>query len=196
MAHPKFDISLYDDEFFAWHAEHVHVPMVETGKLFMERYGVNSIVDFGCGIGSYLLAALESGVEHIKGYEIGGEHSKKYTDPRIHSQIDFNSDITTPLNPATFDYSFCIEVAEHVEPSGSEQVVKNIVQATNKMTVFTAAPAKQDGCGHINTHSKIFWVNLFETNGMVYDGEEAIALKQLWSDAPDYVLKNLMVFKK
>jgi 2-polyprenyl-3-methyl-5-hydroxy-6-metoxy-1,4-benzoquinol methylase len=189
-----FDISLYNDEFFEWHYTHVHIPMLETGKKFMLEYKVESIVDFGCGIGSYLLAAYKKGVPTIQGYEIGGNHAKRYTPDSIHHLIDFSTDITKPMNTDKFDYSFCIEVAEHVEPSGSKQLVSNIVNATNKMIVFTASPKQQDGCGHINTHSKIYWINLFEQEGVKYSGKETKQLKELWSDAPDYVLKNLMIF--
>jgi len=192
----KFDISLYDDEFFAWHAEHVHIPMFETGKDYFQYYSPNSFVDFGCGIGSYLLAAQIMGVARIQGYEIGGDHAVKYTDPRVTDFIDFNTDITISLDVEKYDHSFCIEVAEHIEPSGSEQLIKNITDATENMAVFTAAPKEQDGCGHINTHSKIYWINLFEKYGMKYSEWGVTKLKLLWETAPDYVLKNLMVFTR
>ncbi len=189
-----FDKSIYDHEFYEWHDRHVHEMMYAAGLKFVTHYKPESLVDFGCGIGSYLLAAHDLKVK-VKGYEIGGNDAKIFTNVRVREFVEFDTDITKPIGVFRNDMSFCIEVAEHIEPTGSQQLINNIVGATKRLCVFSAAPKSQDGTGHINTHSKGYWIHLFEQGGMKYNEKQTKVLKELWNDGPDYVLKNLMVFK-
>jgi 2-polyprenyl-3-methyl-5-hydroxy-6-metoxy-1,4-benzoquinol methylase len=38
---------------------------------YIERFQPNSVVDFGCGIGSYLESCYFNGIEKFKGFDIG-----------------------------------------------------------------------------------------------------------------------------
>ena len=73
------NLDLYDTDFFQWHLTNVHDMSVSVGELFAKQYGFKSIVDYGCGIGSYLQGCYEMGVD-IKGYEIS-EYAKEFTEP-------------------------------------------------------------------------------------------------------------------
>lgn len=190
-----FDIKLYNDDFFLWHKTHVHEMEKKAGKMLAEIYGLESLVDFGCGIGSFLEGAHEANVI-IQGYEIGGNFAKKYTSEAIHEYINFDVDITNEMNVNGFDCSMCIEVAEHIEHDNSEQLIKNLVKGAH-MCIFTAAPPGQEGTGHINLCPKSFWIDLFALNGMNYREQKTNILKKLWVGvAPDYIVKNLMVFNE
>ena len=158
----KFDTSLYNDEFFAWHKKYTDGYSLSTGKKLFEHYKPKSVVDFGCGIGSYLSAAYDFGILKLRGFDIGSKFAKIYTDKRILEFIDFDRDITTPIyfDCGYCDMAICIEVAEHINPKGSDMLVENI-SSTAKMCVFTAAPPGQGGCGHVNEMPKEYWSNLF-----------------------------------
>lgn len=187
-----FDISLYNDEFFKWHKDNTHIGEVEAGKVLAKWFNLKSIVDIGCGIGSYLQG---SNCPTIKGFEIGGDDAKRYTDASIIDFIDFNTDATKPMEfDVKFDCCICLEVAEHIETSKSEQLVTNITNASN-FIVFSAAPIGQEGCGHINCQPFEFWVKLFEKKGFQLDVFNTEQIKNIWlNKAPQYVINNLMVF--
>ena len=53
----SFDLSLYNDEFFQWHYKYARIYSIQTMNWFLDKFTVNSVVDFGCGIGSYLECA-------------------------------------------------------------------------------------------------------------------------------------------
>lgn len=182
------NIELYDDEFFLWHLTHVHDMSVEVGAQFILDHKFKSIVDYGCGIGSYLQGAYEYGAD-IKGYEIS-EDARVYTNESIQPFIEYKNFLT--LNKIDrYDVCICIEVAEHIDNHNSRKLV-DILTMTSDYIVFSAAPPGQEGTGHINCQDHEFWCGLFEKKGF------RLKTKKLesWSSAPDYVLKNLMVFTK
>lgn len=192
----KFDKSLYNDEFFAWHKENTEYGEMKAGESLIKNYEIRSLVDFGCGIGGYLLGAYLGGAQDVQGYEIGGDHAKKYSDGTIIPYIHFFVDITKPMTTKQYDIAMCIEVAEHVETKDSEQLVKNVTSASD-LIIWSSAPPGQTGCGHINEQPEEFWIRLFENEGFQQDMSESLSLINLWrGDAPDYVINNLIVFRR
>lgn len=195
----KFNLSLYDDTFFSWHTVHGDYYGVATGSSVMEAYKPQSVADFGCGIGSYLWAAIQAGCPVVKGWEIADSPARKYTRPEVQANVTYGFDITSPMTfEHKFDLVWCAEVAEHIEPTGSEQLVANLVAATGKLLIFTAAPAEQDGCGHINTHPLNYWRDLFAKHNFS-ESSEADRVKALLNPpppaihSPEWVMKNLLV---
>ena len=86
-------------------------------------------------------------------------------------------------------------------------LVKNLVNSTNNIIVFTAATPDQGGTGHINCQEREFWIDLFKKNNCYYDENETNNIKNkciptketeietypcIW----EHVYKNLLVFKK
>lgn len=195
-----FDINLYNDEFFEWHLKYAREYSIKTMDWFIDNYKPNSVIDFGCGIGSYLESAYHKGISKLKGFDIGGEYAKKYTPKEIQPFIEY-TDCTKEIFTGTkFDCVISFETAEHIEPSGSEQFVKNICNTVsdNGLILFTAAPIGQDGCGHINCQPKKYWSDLFFKHGLMIDCENTIFIYSNWLDlkAPTYICDNLIVFKK
>ena len=183
------NLDLYDRDFFKWHHTFVHLMSVEVGELFAKQYKFKSIVDYGCGIGSYLQGCYEMGVD-IKGYEIS-ESAKEFTEPCIRPFIEYMDFLT--IAPEKYEVCMCIEVAEHVDPENSKQLVK-ILTMTSDFIVFSAAPPGQDGTGHINCQEPEYWIDLFKKKG--FKQYRPGNILESWIDSPDYVLKNLMTFTK
>lgn len=194
MPDSKFDISLYNDEFFEWHLKHARVYSIKTMDWFMEKYGPPSVVDFGCGIGSYLESAYNHGA-YVFGLEISRD-AQKYTPDDIRHLI-FYYDCTQPISLMPFDCVISFETAEHIDPKGTDQFIENLVNATGKWLLFTAAPPGQDGCGHINCHPKEYWIEKFSEH-LTFDYKMTNDILQAWSKlgAPDYICNNLIVFKR
>ena len=70
MEKEKFDISLYNDDFFEWHFKYAREYSIVTMDWLLEVFPFKSVVDFGCGIGSYLESAVAKNITKIKGYDI------------------------------------------------------------------------------------------------------------------------------
>jgi SAM-dependent methyltransferase len=194
MPDSKFDQSLYNDDFFNWHLIHAREYSIKTMDWFIKKYKPKSVVDFGCGIGSYLESAQNHDV-WVEGFDIS-PYAKAYTPESLHPFIQYR-DCTTPIKCGFFDVVISFETAEHIDPKGTDQFIQNLVNATGKYLLFTAAPPGQDGCGHINLQPKEFWFQKF-MKYLNYDIEmtETISAKWRKLGAPAYICDNLIVFKR
>jgi len=193
-----FDIDLYNDEFFEWHLKYAREYSMVTMDWLLEFIPFQSVVDFGCGIGSYLESAFAKNIIKIKGYDIGGEYAKKYTPEHIQPFIEY-LDCTKAIVTEKYDCVISFETAEHIEPSGTNQFCDNLVNALHKdgYLFFTGAPEGQDGCGHINCQSKAFWMLKFLERNLQMDSvmTSIVALEWKRLGAPNYICDNLLIFK-
>ena len=197
-----FDISLYNDDFFFWHDKYAREYSIKTMDWFVDKYLPKSVVDFGCGIGSYLESAYNKGIKNLKGFDIGGEYAQAYTPNFLHEFIEYK-DCTLPISCGTYDCVISFETAEHIEPIGTDVFVKNIANSCKLLTgliLFTAAPPEQDGCGHINCHYKDFWLTKFAQHKCFEDKNLTDEISTNWKSlnvgCPDYIINNLIVLKK
>lgn len=181
------NLDLYNDDFFKWHYDYVHGVSAEVGNHFAAEHKFNSVVDYGCGIGSYLWGIYEQGIK-IKGYEIS-EDARIYTPEVIQPYIEYKDFLT--IEPERYDVCLCIEVAEHIDSDKSERLVDVLCESSDYI-IFSAAPLGQEGTGHINCQPREFWIKLFKKKGFKLTGTK---LKS-WERAPDYVIKNLMIYEK
>ncbi len=219
MSEEKFDLSLYNDEFFEWHQKHTIEYQTKTFQWYIDKFKPKSVVDFGCGIGTYLKTAFDNGIKELKGYDIGGEFAKKYTPAEVQQFIEYK-DCTKPIsfshsissqNPdflkkvknTSYDCIISFETAEHIDPEGTDVFINNIIAAAERIKstiLFTAAPPGQEGCGHINMHPKEFWIDKFfnQSFGFIKPDEELTKeISQAWKEigCPDYIHSNLIALK-
>lgn len=190
-----FDISLYDEDFFLWHKIHAREYSIRNMDWYIERFKPRSVVDFGCGIGSYLESANNHGIP-CTGVDISRE-AQKYTPLEIRRYIRYE-DCTKPyvfMKPFNTVISF--ETAEHIQPEGTEVFIENLVYATGKRLLFTAAPPGQEGTGHINCRPKQFWIDEFSKH-LKYNEELSDEIAAIWGlqGAPWYIVNNLIVFER
>lgn len=195
----KFDQSLYNDDFFAWHDKYARQYSLKTMDWYVDTYRPQSVCDFGCGIGSYIESAYLKGIEKCKGYDIGGDYARKYTPEYIQRFIEYR-DCTDPIYEDQYDCVISFETAEHIDPAGSGRFVQNIVSACkqNRLILFTAAPPGQEGCGHINCQPKDFWISLFRGLGAVPHDSHTRYVAKAWGGlgCPGYIKNNLIIFIK
>jgi SAM-dependent methyltransferase len=156
------------------------------------RIDVNSVIDFGCGPGRFLLPFYEADVK-IKGVDASSAAKSESVVPaeRI-KQHDLRQPLNTDKN---YDVALCIEVLEHLPRHATETVVRSIAGASD-IAIVTAAPPGQGGTHHVNEQPATYWINKFESTGMSYDESltselrSAIEPKEL-----DWLSSNIMVFK-
>lgn len=128
-----------------------------------------SVVDFGCGIGTFLHAFKQHGIQTVLG--IDGEWTNadlvaKYLEETEFIHFDLNKHINLS---SKFDLAISLEVAEHLPESAADTFVANLVGAAN-VVLFSAAIPKQGGQLHINEQWLTYWEEKFRNHGfMLYD---------------------------
>jgi len=126
--------------------------------LALHATGARSVVDVGCGVGTWLAVCAEQGIEDyvgIDGYHVDADLLQI---PRDHFQI---ADLREPLTfDRTYDLALSVEVVEHLPPETSAAFVKQLTSAASSV-LFSGAIPGQTGPGHINERWPSFWAELF-----------------------------------
>jgi len=213
---------IYSKQYFNRHLVQYRLWENAIGHSIVNTLHPKSIIDLGCGTGSYLEGVLTAGCKDLCGIELLYDNAKDYFVKNVADIIQQN-DVTTDLNlNRTFDCVMSFEVGEHIEPSGTENFINNLTTLSGQYIVLTAAPPGQRGTGHINLRPKEFWKDAIKAKGFEFQDELVDLFINEWkqinetipedkhpqcdynmrgagepaSHVPGYILRNLMVFKK
>lgn len=157
--------------------------------------GAESVLDFGGGVGSYLLEFRDAGYKTCITVE-----PQPLGDCLFQGlQQDLTDWINTPLDRLPkdkYDVVMTIEVAEHIPVEFHEHLIKALAQATKKYLVFSAARPGQPGQGHVGPSMKRVekWIEQAqEWTSLTVDDD----LTKRFRDASRSVLKgNSVIFQK
>jgi len=117
-----------------------------------------SVVDVGCGVGTWLAAFHATGVTNLLG--IDGAHVRP-EQLLIPPHLFRASDLAVTVDvDQTFDIAVSLEVAEHLPKSRAESFVADLVRLA-PVVLFSAAIPFQEGEGHINEQWPAYWAELF-----------------------------------
>ena len=121
-----------------------------------------SVVDVGCGVGTWLAAAGELGAERLVGYEGDWVEDRMLRDPRIELR---RQDLEQPIvADERFDLAMSLEVAEHLSPGRAESLVSEMCGFSDRV-LFSAAVPGQGGVHHVNEQWQDYWIELFRRRG-------------------------------
>jgi hypothetical protein len=182
--------SVYDEKFYditvggSLRSARIVVPLVSNLKT------IRSVVDFGCGHGTWLKAFQELGVADLRG--IDGE----YVDRRkilIDPGQFLAADLTGPIHLGrNYDLAMCLEVGEHLPKSSSIHLVDSLASASG-LVLFSAAIPGQGGIHHINEQWPDYWRSLFLERG--YDRVDCIRPQIFGNGQVDWFYRqNLFLF--
>ena len=130
----------------------------------LELAAPRSIVDVGCGIGTWLKAAAELGVRDLAG--IDGPYVDRSM-LQIPPERFIAADLTRPFHvDRTFDAALCLEVAEHLPEASAVSFVESLTRLA-PVVLFSAAIPNQMGDHHINEQWQSWWVERFARAGYV-----------------------------
>ncbi|MCK5137865.1 MAG: methyltransferase domain-containing protein [Bacteroidales bacterium] len=122
--------------------------------IVLEEIKPRSIIDIGCGIGTWLKAWKEIGIDDYLG--IDGDYIDM-NDILIEKEnfipLDLNSDFDINRK---FDLVECLEVAEHLPFDRSEAFIRKLTQLGD-IILFSAAPPYQGGTDHVNENWLEYW---------------------------------------
>lgn len=125
---------------------------------------VNSLLDVGCGNGTWMSAGKQLGIARIAG--VDGIDAERYV--KDEATVSFKQvDLQSPFDlNEQFDLVLCLEVAEHLSSGCAETLVKSLCRHGRRI-VFSAACPRQPGQHHINCQWPSYWQELFNSNGFV-----------------------------
>jgi len=153
---------VYDEKFFDWvdsgarRSARVLLPLVQ------KQVNVRSVLDVGCGRGTWLGVWNELGVLDFVG--VDGEYVsvERLAIPR---ERFIAADLSRKLPLSRrFDLVQSLEVAEHLPSEVSAPLIKNLCLMAD-VVIFSAAQPGQGGELHVNERTPEFWANLFLDNG-------------------------------
>ncbi len=149
-----------------------------------------SMVDIGCGLGTWLSAASELGIKDILG--VDGDYIDK--DMLYIPSEKFNShDLKTKFSSdRKFDLAISLEVAEHLPDSAAATIVDTLTSLSDTV-LFSAAIPGQGGNYHINEQWQDYWIAKFEQKG--YNAIDYIRPK-VWEnpDVEFWYAQNSFIF--
>tara|TARA_R110000822_G_scaffold36978_1_gene103742 strand:- start:322 stop:933 length:612 start_codon:yes stop_codon:yes gene_type:complete len=118
----------------------------------------NKVIDVGCGPGTYVYSVRDRGLDAI-GYDLDQRVKDK---PFLENKSIFDIEDSA-------DMVICIEVAEHIQPEFSQNIVDNLYNILEKdgILLFTAAHVGQGGTDHINNRPKEYWEHKFKEKGLI-----------------------------
>lgn len=166
--------SPYGEHFYAAKNEGSYRSAMAILPLMFSIVNPRSVVDVGCGTGTWLRAADELGAREYQGYD-GWQPSRLYI-PREQFAV---ADLTQPLRPARrFDLAICCEVAEHLPPECAETLVATL-SSFSDVVLFSAAIPGQGGKHHRNEQWPGYWQARFQAQG--YSAYDCIR-GRIWSE--------------
>ena len=123
-----------------------------------------SLLDIGCGTGTWLRAALELGVCEVRG--IDGVPIAE-AELLIPGEMFQTVDLSRPIDLGKkFDMVLCLEVAEHLPAESASALIASLV-AHSDVILFSAAAPGQIGQHHVNCQWPDYWQTLFNEHGYV-----------------------------
>jgi SAM-dependent methyltransferase len=149
-----------------------------------------SVIDVGCGIGSWLSVFKEQGIDDILGVD------GKWVDRKmlmIPEEKFISSDLEKPIEVSRrFDLVVSLEVAEHIRPEYVQSFIKSLVDL-GPIILFSAAIPFQVGKHHVNEQWPDYWVSHFKEHG--YTVIDAIR-RQIWQNenVEYWYAQNILIF--
>lgn len=128
----------------------------------LELIPVKSVVDVGCGTGTWLKVFKDNNVNDLLG--IDGD----YVDEKIlkiPNNLFVGHDLETLFSiNRKFDLVISLEVAEHLKEESADVFVETLTGLSD-VIVFSAAIKNQGGQNHINEQNPQYWISKFESLG-------------------------------
>jgi SAM-dependent methyltransferase len=137
-----------------------------------------SVIDMGCGVGTFLYCFKQNGVNKVLGLDgpwANKELLNKYLTPGEFKEVDLEK----PLNIGEkFDLAVCLEVAEHLSENSADICAKNLTELSD-VILFSAAIPQQLGQNHINEQWPAYWEKKF--NALGYEFHDVLR-PRIWNN--------------
>lgn len=156
-------LNIYDQSFYSDQLDGSILSASIVVPLVLELFpDIESVVDVGCGVGTWLAEFKRNGVKTVCGYD-GGKPPQDFL---LIAQDEYHStDLTAGFtSDMKFDLAVSLEVAEHLDKKFAPDFVSNICKLSD-VVLFSAAPPGQGGTHHVNERWPSYWESLFGAEG-------------------------------
>ncbi len=166
----------------------------EIVPVIMSLVSPKSVIDVGCGLGTFLKVFKENGVSEVTG--IDGSWCKKELlfeniSPGEFMEMEMEGSIRLDRR---YDLAVCLEVAEHLSPQRADSFVDDLTRLSD-VVLFSAAIPKQGGVNHLNEQWLNYWESKFKAKGFVMHD----VLRPYFWDNPkvfSYYKQNMVLFTR
>jgi SAM-dependent methyltransferase len=162
--------------------------------IIVQALSPTSVVDVGCGVGTWLSVVKTEGVTDLLG--IDGD----YVDRDmlfIPKDLFMAHDLKLPLNvPRRFDLVMSLETAEHLPPHCAQAFVESLSRLGDVVLFSAAVPGQARDHGvHLNEQWPDYWAALFRELG--FEPIDFIR-RRIWSDERVcwWYAQNLLLYVK
>jgi SAM-dependent methyltransferase len=182
--------NFYTKNFYESLKECSRLSALEIVPLILELIHPKSVVDVGCGLGTWLSVFKEFGISECLG--IDGDYIDKNM-LEIPPEEFLSCDLKNPLQiDKKFDLVISLEVAEHIPVEYAEIFIDSLTRL-GPAVLFSAAIPFQGGTGHLNEQWPHYWAKYFWKNK--YSAIDCLR-KVIWNNekvAPWYA-QNMLCF--
>ena len=143
------------------HDSNLHNPKdaLEILPIIFEIVKPKSIIDIGCGNGSWLNAAKSLGVTNVQGVD---GIQVEVEELLIEKKEFLKHDLSKSLNlKKTYDLAISLEVAEHLTETAAETIIETLCTHSG-VVLFSAAIPDQGGDHHYNEQWPDYWQSIFK----------------------------------
>jgi 2-polyprenyl-3-methyl-5-hydroxy-6-metoxy-1,4-benzoquinol methylase len=180
----------YTSGFFAHQQRWSRQSAKRVLPLIMAAVQPSTVIDVGCGVGTWLAVLAESGVADVWG--IDGDYVDR-TLLQIPQERFLPHDLTMPVHlERRFDLVLCLEVAEHLPADSAPTLIDSLV-SLGPVIVFSAAIPYQGGTHHVNEQWPEYWARHFATKEYV---PVDFLRRQIWQvhDVEWFYAQNILLF--
>ena len=182
----------YTEEFYEYVREGSKESAKEIIPIIFEFIQPKSVIDVGCGVGTWLSVFQAHGVEDVWG--IDGDYVDKNA-IEIPKERFLTFDLKNPFRlNRQFDLVVSLEVGEHLPNECAETFVDSLTKLA-PVILFSAAIPFQGGTQHVNEQWQDYWVKHFQKKG--YVAIDCIR-NRVWGNerVEFWYAQNILVFAK
>lgn len=184
---------IYNNNFYNIQKSGSFLSAQEIVPFLISTFHPSSVLDIGCGLGTWLKVFQESGIEDIIG--IDGDYVDKKS-LFINEKNFISADLTKPISLSrAFDLVVSLEVGEHISKDLDELYFENIIRH-GQIVYFSAAIPFQSGTNHVNEQWQDYWAQKFTKHDYVICD---IIRPKFWNDdriQTHYIQNGLVYIKK
>ncbi len=182
----------YDGAFFASQSDGAQASAAVVVPLVKRLLSPNSVLDVGCGTGTWVARWIAEGVSDAVG--VDGDYVDR-SSLRIPGARFLAADLEEPLRLGrTFDLVQSLEVAEHLDEIHADAFVASLARHGDTV-LFSAALPGQGGAHHVNEQWPSYWIEKFRALDFeVFD----VLRPVIWDDRRIvyWYRQNLLLFSR
>jgi hypothetical protein len=181
-----------------WDGETAHHHHVHSDKLsewiinFIIEQEIETMTDFGCGLGQYC-DDIESQTM-CKAIGVEGNKPKEAVFNKIH-EFDLTKDLSINFGFSS-DLAISLEVGEHIPKEYMTTYLDNITHHANEYLITSWAVRGQEGFGHVNCLDNHEIIPEFEKRGFQLMEKETEDARSVIEDKAHWFKKTILIFKK